>query len=209
MKHYRISTAIMCAVLTIALTSPAVSAQNQDRPGPPSDGMMGQGGMMDGGMMQMMGQGMMGGGMMGGGMMQMMMGEGMGMTGTGGPGPGMILRMGDALELTDEQRAELEAIQEEYQGTAAPMMSSMMDIQGEAADALAGDSPDFDAYEDALRDAAGTMVEAHVAMARAAAEARAVLTDEQRAQLQGGMQMMQGMMGQGQSGMMMGPRGNR
>lgn len=198
MKLYRISTATVCAVLALALASPAVSAQNQEMPRPPSDGMRGQGGMM-----QRMGQGM-----MGGGMMQMMMG-GMGMMGTGGPGPGMILRMGDALGLTDEQRAELEAIQEEYQETVAPMMSSMMEIHRDAAERLTGDSPDFDAYEGALREAADAMVEAHVAMARAASEARAVLTDEQRAQLQRGMQMMQGMMGPARSRMMMGPGEHR
>jgi len=204
MKLYRISTGAVCAVLALALVSPAVTAQDQDMPSSPSDRMMGQGGMMDGGMMEMMGQTM-----MGGGMMEMMMAEGMGMMGTGGPGPGMILRMGDALGLMGEQRAELEAIQAEYQETAAPIMSSMMHFHRDSAESLAGDSPDFDAYEDALREAADTMVEAHVAMARAASETQAVLTDEQRAQLQGRMQMMQGMMGQERSGMMMGPGGNR
>ena len=77
-----------------------------------------------------------------------------------------------------------------------------MEAHQDAATALEGDSPDFDAYEWALREAADQMVQAHVAMAQAAAEGGAVLTEEQRQQLQGSMQMMRGMMGQGQSEMM-------
>jgi Spy/CpxP family protein refolding chaperone len=154
----------------------------------------GMGGMMQ--MMQMMGQGMMGEGMMD------MMGQGMGMMATGGPGPATILRMGGALSLTEEQRTRLQAIQTEYSDAAQPLMSAVIEAHQEAAAALEGDSPDLAAYERALREGADRMVEAHVAMARAAAEARDVLTEEQREQLEGGMQMMHGIMGQGQPGMM-------
>jgi Spy/CpxP family protein refolding chaperone len=171
---------------------------------PTAPGMMGQG-MGMGGMMQMMQ--MMGEGMMGPGMMEMM-GQGMGMMATGGPGPAMILRMGDALDLTDEQRSRLQTIQGEFSSSVQPLMAATMEAHQEAASALEGGSPDFDAYERALRQAADQMVEAHVAMARAAAAARDVLTEEQRQQLQASMQMMRGMMGQGQSGMM-GPRMRR
>jgi Spy/CpxP family protein refolding chaperone len=163
---------------------------------PTEPGMMGQGmgGMMQ--MMQMMGEGMMGPGMM------EMMGQGMGMMGTGGPGPAMILRMGEALDLTDEQRTRLQAIQSGLSDSMQPFMAAVMEAHQEASAALEGDSPDFGAYERALRRAASQMVEAHVAMARAAAEGRDVLTEEQRQQLRDSMQMMRGMMGQGQSGMM-------
>ncbi len=81
-------------------------------------------------------------------------------------------------------------------------MSAMMGAHQRARAALEGESPDLDAYEEALQEGANRMVQAHVAMARASAEARAVLTEEQRARIQGGMQMMHGMMGQGQPGMM-------
>ncbi len=167
-------------------------------PGQPSDtvpGMMGQGVGM-GGMLQMMGEGMMGPGMM------EMMGQGMGMMATGGPGPAMILRMGEALDLTDEQRTQLQAIQSEYSDPVQPLMAAVMEAHRDAATALEGDSPDFGAYERALREAADQMVQAHLAMAKAAAKGGDVLTEEQRRHLQGRMQMMRGMMGQGQSGMM-------
>ncbi len=114
--------------------------------------------------MQMMGEGMMGPGMI------EMMGQGMGMMATGGPGPAMILRMGEALDLTDEQRTQLQAIQSEYSDSVQPLMAAVMEAHQDAATALEGDSPDFDAYEWALREAADQMVQAHVAMAQAAAE---------------------------------------
>ena len=134
-----------------------------------------------------------------------MMGQGMGMMATGGPSPATILRMGEALELTDEQRTRLQGIQDRYADAARMPMQSVMEAHGRGAAALQGDSPDFEAYERALRDGAARMVEAHVAMARAAAEARTVLTEEQRARLENVGHMMRGMMGGG--GGMMGPGG--
>ncbi len=178
------------------LVAGGLSAQGGGAPGAPMPGMNG-GGMGMGGMMQMMGQGMMGPEMM------QMMGQGMGMMATGGPGPAMILRMGDALNLTEEQRSQLEAIQTEYSDSVEPLMTEVMEAHQEAAAALEGDAPDLEAYERAIRQGAARMVEAHIAMARAAAEARDVLTDEQRQQLQGGMQMMQMMQGM-MGGSMMG-----
>ena len=80
---------------------------------------------------------------MGPGMMEMM-GQGMGMMATGGPGPAMILRMGEALDLKDEQRNQLQAIQSEYSDSVEPLMAAVME--------------------------AHQMVQAHVAMAQAAAE---------------------------------------
>ena len=172
-----------------------VACMTSEQPSDTVPGMMGQGVGM-GGMMRMMCEGMMGPGMM------EMMGQGMGMMATGGPGPAMILRMGEALDLTDEQRTQLQAIESEYSDSVQPLMAAVMEAHQDAATALQGDSPDFGAYERALREAADQMVQAHLAMAQAAAEGGHVLTEEQRQQLQGSMQMMRGMMGQGQSGMM-------
>lgn len=201
----------------LLLAAPGLSAQGGAMPGQQRGAMQGMQGMMGGGggmgmgmggMMQMMGQGMTGAGMMGSGMMGMM-GQGMGMMTTGGPGPVAILSMGDALGLTADQRSRLEAIQTEYGNTMGPLMTQAMDAQRRAADALQGDAPDFDAYKRALREGTDQMIDAHVAMARAAFEARQVLTEEQRTRLQSGMQMIQGMMGQGNTGRagMMGPMG--
>jgi Spy/CpxP family protein refolding chaperone len=183
---------------TLIFVATGLSGQQRGMPSEPpgADQSMGMGGMM-----QMMTQGMTGEGMMGPGMMEMM-GQGMGMMATGGPGPAMILRMGDGLDLTEEQRTTLEAIQRRQMDAVQPLMAQAMEAHGTARAALEGDAPDLDAYARALRDGADRMVEAHVAMARAAADAREVLTEEQRQRLQGGMQMMEHMMGGGRSGMM-------
>lgn len=181
-------SAVTCSLL-LALAATALPAQQhgmnmQERDSMP--GMMGQ--------QQMMMDGMMGDGMMGSGMMQMM-GQGMGMMPTGGPGPQMILRMEESLGLTDEQVTRLEEIRDEFSGAQRQHMTAAMSAHQEARQAVQGDAPDFDAYEEALGHASEHMVQGHLAMARAAAESRDVLTEEQRTRLQEGMGMMQGMMG--------------
>ena len=143
-----------------------------------------------------------GGMIMGEGMSSQMLqrvGQGIGIVVIGGPGPAMILSMGEALNLTDDQRAQLDAIQAEYSEAAQPHMPGMIAAHEEVRAALDGDSPDFVAYEHALQEGADLMVQAHVAMARAAEEARNVLTDQQLEQLGSGMPMMYGMMGHGGS----------
>lgn len=171
--------AMMTAIAATLISAGAVSAQAHDAHGhageePP--GMMHE--MMGERMMTMMGQGMMGRGMM------QMMSEGMGMMPTGGPAPSMLLRMREALELSDEQVSRLEEIRDRHGARShAPGDSGMMEAPQNAAAMLEGDEPDLDAYEAELRDLADRMVEVHVRMTRAALEARDVLTDEQRARL--------------------------
>lgn len=178
-------SAVTCSLLL--MTAP-LSAQ---QPGMPMQDMDGMPGMMG---EQMMMGGMMGQGMMGSGMMQMM-GQGMGMMATGGPGPAMILRMEDALDLSDDQVDRLEDIREEFSGSRQQHMNAAMSAHENARQNLEGENPDFDAYEEALQEASTHMVQAHLAMARASVQARQVLTAEQRERLQQGMGMMQGMMG--------------
>jgi len=142
----------------------------------------------------MMTSGMMGQGMMGQGMMRMM-GQGMGMMATGGPGPTMVLRLRDELELTDEQVRSLETIRQEAGRRMEGAMQGMMATHGTAAETLEGDDPDLDAYRRHLESLADMMVEAHVAMARAAVEIREVLTPERRETLgERRLEMMEGMM---------------
>lgn len=177
------------AVTMLLIAATGVSAQRAGMHAQRADStpaMMGQDMMM---MRGMMGQGMMGQHMM------MMMGRGMGMMATGGPGPAALLRIGDALELSDQQRGRLEEIQDETAADAQGHMYAAMAAHREAAEALQPESPDFDAYERALREAADHMVVAHTLMAKVALESREVLTPEQREQLQRGMHMMGQMMG--------------
>jgi Spy/CpxP family protein refolding chaperone len=181
--------AVAAAVTVLAgavAAAPQVAGMHGQDPNAAGSMGMAQGMMMGG----MMGQGMMGSGMM------QMMGQGMGMMATGGPGATAILRMHDALNLTDDQVKRLEKIQQDLQTTVQPQMAAMMSTQNAAAQALRGDSPDFNAYQQSLQAAANVMVQAHVAMARSQVEARNVLTTEQRQKLQTqGGQMMQGTMG--------------
>lgn len=150
--------------------------------------MMRMRGSMDGQVMQMMGRGRMDAGMM------QMMERGMGVMDTGGPSPESILMMADALGLSEEQRAELEAVQDRYQETSGPMMVELREALEQAEVLLDADAPDLDAYGAALQGAVDELVATQVAMASAALEARAILTEEQRVQLVSGMQMMEGMM---------------
>lgn len=90
-----------------------------------------------------------------------------------------MLDMHDALHLTDEQVSRLEAIRDGLAGTVQPLMTAMMASHTAAAQALQGDTPDFDVYQQNLQAAANIMVSAHVAMARSQVEARDVLTPEQ------------------------------
>lgn len=207
------------AIVTMLGAASGLSAQMPGAPDSSGPDAMGQDGM-NGGMMEMMGHegmmgmmGMMGQGSMGGDMMQMMgqgmidsgmmemMEQGMGMMATGGPGPESILRMGDTLGLTDEQRTQLEAVRSTYQESAQPMMAGIMASLRDAEAMLEPESPDIAGYEGALQETVDQLVSAHVAMAQAGAEARRILTEAQLQQLESGMSMMEGMMGRG-GGMM-------
>lgn len=181
----------------LLLSTAGLHAQTGNMSGEAADtipGMRGHGTMMKGatghgmmghGMMgcPMMGEGMMGEGMMGEGMMSegrlggMMTGHAM-MMGAG-PSPGMLLQRRDALELTDDQVARLEEIRDEASGAMQGHMTVMMSARREAAEALQDETPDLDAYEEALERAASQMVQAHMAMARTADRTHDVLTAEQ------------------------------
>jgi Spy/CpxP family protein refolding chaperone len=159
-----------------------------------------------------MGQGMMMGGMMGQGMMgwgmTQMMGQGMGMLATGGPGPAMILRLEEPLDLTGDQVRHLEEIRDQFYETVRTEMNAAVTAHRDARAAVQIESPDFEAYERFVNEASDHMVQAHVAMARATARAREILTGEQRQQLHEGFVMMQRMMlAPGIGAGMMGARG--
>lgn len=104
------------------------------------------------------------------------------MTMMGGAPPAMILRHADELDLSAEQVDRLEALHRARAERAQPMQP-MMEAHMAAAEAVKGESPDLEAYEAHLREAMGHMVRAHVDMARAAVEARAILTAEQTDEL--------------------------
>lgn len=110
--------------------------------------------------------------------------HGMGMMGEhcmkmmGGPPPAMLLQHQEELGLSADQVRRIEQIQTEAAG--ASHMGAVMAAHREAAELLHADRPDFAAYEAKLRAAADHMIQAHTQMARAAVQARDVLTPEQR-----------------------------
>ncbi|MFW6323399.1 MAG: Spy/CpxP family protein refolding chaperone [Guyparkeria sp.] len=168
-------------------------ADSTHHPGMMQPGMM-QPGMMNPGMMQMM-QRMHGQG----GMMGMMGGGMMGMAG----GPAMILGLEESLELTGDQVERLEALRESAQSGMRQHMMQGMQTMHASQELLAGESPDVAAYEERLREAANHMVLAHTAMARAAVEARGLLTPQQQDRLALARSMMQEMRAGMMQGMMM------
>lgn len=195
----------------VAIMLAAVPAMAQGHHGARADSSRGMGmmqeqpGMMQGGMMQMM-QGMHG--------QQAMLGGMMGMA----AGPGMILQLRESLELTENQVTQLEALRDSAGQQMRQHMMQGMRAMHSAAELLDPGSTDLEGYEARLREASSQMVLAHTAVARAAVQARGLLTVDQRERLALARSMMkemrQGMMGGGmmQGGMMPGdtvPMGGR
>jgi hypothetical protein len=172
-------------VLTLSaallLWTPSLGAQqsHQDATGPRQEA-----GMMANCMMQSGG--------MGEDKMDMMSGD-MGMMSSSAPGPAVLIRMGQVLDLTEKQITDLEVIQVELTDQRASHMPLVMAAHQQAADLIVDDETDLAEYEDTLREAMGHMISVHVSVARAALDARAVLTDEQRVRLEGAVAMMRHM----------------
>jgi hypothetical protein len=124
--------------------------------------------------------------------MDMMSGD-MGMMSSSAPGPAVLIRMGQVLDLTEKQITDLEVIQVELTDQRASHMPLVMAAHQQAADLIVDDETDLAEYEDTLREAMGHMISVHVSVARAALDARAVLTDEQRVRLEGAVAMMRHM----------------
>lgn len=166
-----IRSSLFAAATALALAASPVLAQEHqhERPAP-------EGGEKAGHMMQGMHGGMAGCPMMGG----------MG----GMHGPAMILEASEALGLTDEQTRALTELKDA--GEHHHHMQAAMEAHRTAAAALENGAADIDAYAAALEQAADHMVMAHVAMARSALDAKAVLTPEQVEKLDGIMKEMHG-----------------
>jgi Spy/CpxP family protein refolding chaperone len=190
-------TVSLLAVLATAATLP-LAAQQRDttRSGAASGHMMGgagagttHGAMMGSGMT---GSGMMGGGMMGGGMMAGWMTYGMGMDSTMAGSmmrnmafmPQHLLAERESLKLTPAQVTRLESIEQAMQSAhqamwqqAQPHMRAMTSLMG-------GSSPDSASLKSNFEAASAAMTAAHWAVVNAAVQARAVLTEAQRREVE-------------------------
>jgi Spy/CpxP family protein refolding chaperone len=98
----------------------------------------------------------------------------------GPPSPAMILNHRADLGLTSDQVSRLEQLQRDAASACTMHMRLAMTTYQAANRLLEPAAPRFAAYSAKLKEAAGHMVEAHVAMAKAAVAARNVLTAAQR-----------------------------
>ncbi len=114
--------------------------------------------------------------------------------------PAALLDMGDALSLTTEQKAALEELQARAAESHGGWMESARAQRERAAALLEAETPDFDAYEQALTEAETYMARIRGSKAATAARARALLDPEQRQRLDHHCSLMHSMM----EGMMMG-----
>lgn len=114
------------------------------------------------------------------GMMEMM----------GPPTPAMYLHHQDKLDLTSNQVARLKSLQGEAQPLCVHHMEMAMTSHHAANQLLDATAPDFTAFKAKLNEAAGHMVEAQLAMAKASVAAREVLTVAQRQAMKSQMEEM-------------------
>lgn len=106
----------------------------------------------------------------------------------------MMARMRTELGLTDSQMQQLRTMQQSACAAAQPHMQMAMQAHQAAMQALEGDHPSLDHFEDQLDKAAKHMVEAQVEMAKQMIAFRNTLTPEQRKKMD---QMHQRMMQRG------------
>lgn len=108
--------------------------------------------------------------------------------------PTMMLRHGEALELTDQQVNRLEALRDQLAQRRTAHMEAMRALHGRMAEQATAEEMDLEAHESALRSMADAAVSMHMDAARVGQEAREVLSPEQREKLEVGMQFMRGSM---------------
>ena len=131
----------------------------------------------------------------------------------GMPGPMMggtpaahVLQMKEHFKLTDEQVKKLEALNTAQAASLAPQRGAQLRVAADLADAMQGEG-NLTAARAAMEKGAKLRIDAAIAHMQAMKDARAVLTTEQKGQLDAMHQMMMRRGGMGRGGMrgMMGP----
>lgn len=107
--------------------------------------------------------------------------------------PAAVLRQGDLLELSDDQRRRLEALRDSVEAVRRDRGGEPGAMHERAASAFGEDGIDVEAYESALRSLADRRVAARVRVARIARRALDVLDDAQREKFLYGVHLMQRM----------------
>ncbi len=175
--------AACCLAVALAGTAPALQAEQAKPTCPDGPGMMGGYGMGQGMMGGYgMGPGMMGGQGMGPGMMGMMGG---GMMGGQGMGPGMMMGpyWGSGLDLTDEQQAKINKIQDDTRKSHWNLMGEMMDKQARLRDLYQAPKRNDAAIDAANKDIGKLQQKMYDSSVEAQKRMEAVLTKEQQEKL--------------------------
>jgi Spy/CpxP family protein refolding chaperone len=102
----------------------------------------------------------------------------------GPPAPAMLLQHRQQLGLSADQVSRLETLQKEAEPVCSEHMHKAMAAHRAANQMLEAAAPDYAAYTARMKEAASDMIEARVAMAKAGAAARALLTPAQRQMLE-------------------------
>ncbi len=108
--------------------------------------------------------------------------------------PAHLLTRRDALRLTDQQVAKLTALRDAAQASHGAAMTEMRAHAREMMAAMAGATPDTAHLKPHFQAAGAAMMQAHWAMLSAATQARALLTETQRARVEGWADAMEQMM---------------
>lgn len=102
------------------------------------------------------------------------------MQGTGVTGAAEILQHREHLALSRDQTRRLEALRDEAAADAAPHVRRAREARLAAAELFKAENPDLEAYETKLWAVGDHKLQAQLATARIAVQARSVLTAEQR-----------------------------
>jgi hypothetical protein len=100
--------------------------------------------------------------------------------------PTMLIHHAEDLALTAEQQGRVTELARTSQASCEQHLQAAATSHHAAAALLNQDSPDISAYEAKLREAVDHLLQAHVTVIKAGAEARAVLTPAQREKLSAG-----------------------
>ena len=107
-----------------------------------------------------------------------------------GPGPAMLLRQGDALDLTAEQESRLDSLRAAMHSRVEDHRAGMQEIHQGMRELADSEEPDMARYRELLERMADARVELAVRMAEVHRQAMDVLSQEQRSNARYGMELM-------------------
>ena len=93
---------------------------------------------------------------------------------------GMLIHLADKLELSEEQKAEIKEVFAGHQKAIISIRADLEIAEVELRELMMREDPNLDAIEDQLRNVANLQVQMRFSQIKALADARSVLTEEQK-----------------------------